>query len=240
MGGGPMMFGDLFQLLGMAHGGAHGDAVYSQEALDRVITQLMEQHQSGNAPGPASAEAIENLAKKQISTKDLDENGEANCSICMDAAEIGSTVTELPCHHWFHFDCIKHWLTEHDTCPHCRQGIMPKDENARSDRPRQSSQAPMHDMHSPDSQRAPSMPGGYPFPRNNSSGAESSGRGNGSQGNPFRVSESPERSRNGGAAGGLFGRMRQAFSPGGSSNNPSNTGDSDGPGDHGINPHSGN
>ena len=28
----------------------HGDAVYSQEALDRVITQLMEQNQSGNAP----------------------------------------------------------------------------------------------------------------------------------------------------------------------------------------------
>lgn len=239
MGGGPMMFGDIFQLLGMAHGGAHGDAVYSQEALDRVITQLMEQHQSGNAPGPATAEAIENLPKKQISTKDLDEQGEANCSICMDAAEIGSTVTELPCHHWFHFDCIKSWLTEHDTCPHCRQGIMPKDESARSDRPRQSSQAPLHDMHSPDYQRAPSVPGGYPFPRQNSSGAEGSSRGSGSQENPFRVSESPERTRSGDAAGGLFGRMRQAFNPGGSNNNPSNT-DSEGRGTHGSNPSSGN
>ncbi|EME47706.1 hypothetical protein DOTSEDRAFT_69602 [Dothistroma septosporum NZE10] len=239
MAGGPTMFGDIFQLLGMAHGGAHGDAVYSQEALDRVITQLMEQHQSGNAPGPASSEAIENLPEKQISAKDLDENGEANCSICMDSAEIGSTVTELPCHHWFHYDCIKSWLIEHDTCPHCRQGIMPKDENARADRPRHSSQAPMHDMHSPDYHRAPSMPGGHPFPRQNSSGAEGSGRGSASQDDPFRVSVSPERSRNGGAAGGLFGRMRQAFSPGGSSSNPDDV-DSQGTGGYGGSLDSGN
>ena len=47
-----------------------GDAVYSQEALNRIFTQLTEQHQAGNAPGPASGAAIKALPTKQISEAD--------------------------------------------------------------------------------------------------------------------------------------------------------------------------
>lgn len=222
-GGGmpPVPVADFFQLFGMGPGGVHGDAVYSQEALDRIITQLMEQHQTGNAPGPASEEAIESLPKRQITQKDLNESGTADCSICMDEAGIGSTVTELPCGHWFHHDCVKAWLKEHDTCPQCRQGIMPKDQSANTDRPRDPSEAPLNDMHSPEYQR-PSVPGEYPFPRAESSGAGGSGGGDGSRTNPFRVSESPERRRQGESSGGIFSRMREAFSPSG--NPPSNNG----------------
>ena len=43
------------------------------------------------------------------------------------AADVGDTVTVLPCSHWFHHECIRAWLGEHDTCPHCRKGIMPRD-----------------------------------------------------------------------------------------------------------------
>lgn len=197
--GGPFNINELLQLFA---GGQHGDAVYSQEALDRVISQLMEQHATGNAPGPASTEAIESLPKKTISQKDIGDNGKADCSICMDEAELGSTVTELPCSHWFHGDCIKAWLTEHDTCPHCRQGIMPKDE-PNTNRPRQPSQAPLHDMHSPEYQAGTA----YPFP-------PAGGSGDGSRQNPFTVPESPtEPRRTGGSAGGMFSRMREAFSP---------------------------
>ncbi|KAB2573113.1 ubiquitin-protein ligase [Lasiodiplodia theobromae] len=116
---------------------AHGDAVYSQEALDRVISQLMEQNATGNAPGPASQEAIAALPKKRVDRKmvgaadsppdfpDSELHGE--CSICMDEVPIGEEVTELPCGHWFHGQCIEAWLREHDTCPHCRKGIEKKD-----------------------------------------------------------------------------------------------------------------
>ncbi|KXT18014.1 hypothetical protein AC579_9602 [Pseudocercospora musae] len=193
MMGGPPGFGDILRLFGMPHGGVHGDVVYSQEALDRIITQLMEQHQTGNAPGPATEEAIDALPKRKITAKDQGDNGKADCSICMDEAELGSDVTELPCGHWFHHDCVKAWLKEHDTCPHCRQGIMPRDD-ANTNRPRQPSQAPMHDMHSPEYQRQ-NMPGEYPFPRQNSSGE--------------RRSASPRAER----SGGVFSRMREAFSP---------------------------
>jgi hypothetical protein len=41
----------------------------------------------------------------------------------MDEVNIGEQVTELPCKHWFHHQCVSAWLVEHDTCPHCRKGI---------------------------------------------------------------------------------------------------------------------
>ena len=53
----------------------------------------------------------------------LGDDGKAECSICMDRVDLGTEVTVLPCNHWFHETCVKSWLSEHDTCPHCRRGI---------------------------------------------------------------------------------------------------------------------
>ncbi|KAL8727719.1 MAG: hypothetical protein Q9181_005599, partial [Wetmoreana brouardii] len=106
---------------------AHGDFVYSQEALDRIISQFMDAHNGSSAPGPASAAAISALPKKAVTKEMLGSDGKAECSVCMDNVELGDEVTVLPCQHWFHGECVGAWLKEHDTCPHCRQGIMPKD-----------------------------------------------------------------------------------------------------------------
>lgn len=182
----------------------HGDAVYSQEALDRIISQLMEQNQAGNAPGPATADAIASLPQKTISAFDLGDNGTADCSICMDEVKLGDKVTLLPCTHWFHGDCIKAWLGEHDTCPHCRQGIMPKDGPADASAPRAPDQAPRHDQNWAQTESA--------------------------QANPWAASDSPGQQHGSssgtgpsGGNGGLFNRMRDAFGGGsgsGSSNAP--------------------
>ncbi|EON63618.1 hypothetical protein W97_02846 [Coniosporium apollinis CBS 100218] len=102
----------------------HGDAVYTQEALDRVISQLMEQNQTGNAPGPAPESAIKSLPKRKVTPEDMGAEGRADCSICMDEVNIGELVTQLPCRHWFHEQCVTMWLSEHDTCPHCRKSIV--------------------------------------------------------------------------------------------------------------------
>ncbi|PNS16847.1 hypothetical protein CAC42_4811 [Sphaceloma murrayae] len=179
-----------------------GDGVYSQEALDRIISQLMEQNASGNAPGPATEQAISSLPKREINEKDLGTEGKAECSICMDEVKLGEQVTELPCHHWFHGDCVKAWLGEHDTCPHCRQGIMPKEDEPN--RARNPNEAPRHD--------------------------HMWGQGEGTQNSPFVIPESPNRpesrrrhSSNAGPSRrdsnneGLFSRMRNAFGGGGSS-----------------------
>ncbi|KFY59592.1 hypothetical protein V496_05627 [Pseudogymnoascus sp. VKM F-4515 (FW-2607)] len=100
-----------------------GDAVYSQEALDRIISTLMEQHPTSNAPGPAPAEAIAALPKKKIDKEMLGAEGKAECSVCMDDVVLGEEVVALPCSHWFHETCVKAWLSEHNTCPICRTGV---------------------------------------------------------------------------------------------------------------------
>ena len=126
MGGGAARPANPFDLLtailnpGGATGRA-GDAVWSQEAFDRILEQLAEQ--GNNAPPPASEDAIRSLPKKPISKDEIGDDGTAECSICMDNVEIGTEVTTLPCGHWFHEDCVVAWLKEHDTCPHCRKPI---------------------------------------------------------------------------------------------------------------------
>ncbi|KAG0649131.1 putative RING finger [Hyphodiscus hymeniophilus] len=100
-----------------------GDAVYSQEALDQIISTLMEQHPSSNAPGPASPDAIAALPKKKLDETQLGPEGKGECSVCMDDVHIGDEVVMLPCNHWFHEICAGAWLGEHNTCPICRKGI---------------------------------------------------------------------------------------------------------------------
>lgn len=126
---------------------AHGDAVFTDEALDRIISQMMEQQAgASSAPGPATAAAIAALPKKQADKEMVGADGKAECSVCMDAVLLGDEVTVLPCKHWFHGDCVGAWLKEHDTCPHCRQGIMPKDAPADATSPRSPGQPPRHNQ----------------------------------------------------------------------------------------------
>jgi hypothetical protein len=162
---------------------ASGDFVYSQEALDRVISNLMEQNATGNAPGPATPEAINALARKTITMEDLGSDGRAECSICMDEVTVGEEVTQLPCHHWFHQQCVAMWLGEHDTCPHCRKGIMdhdkPNENSNTSSNPAATSSGSTGDPASP-SHPQQQMPGAF---------------GSGTAENPFIVSETPDQAR---------------------------------------------
>lgn len=109
--------------------GRHGDMVFSQDAFDRVMSQLMEQNGGSNAPPPASEEAIRSLEKKKVNQEMLGAEGNAECSICMEDVALNQEVTVLPCKHWFHGDCVVAWLKEHDTCPHCRSPISQHDQN---------------------------------------------------------------------------------------------------------------
>jgi E3 ubiquitin-protein ligase RNF115/126 len=114
----------LLQSMGLIPGGGQmGDFVYSQEGLDRIVSQLMEQTATSNAPGPAPQADIDALPRRHVTEDMLGPEHRAECSICMDEVNIGGEVTELPCKHWFHHMCVSAWLAEHDTCPHCRQSI---------------------------------------------------------------------------------------------------------------------
>ena len=141
--------------------GVHGDAVFTQEAFDRILGTMMENNGGSNAPGPASAAAIAALPKRTVDKSMMGSDGKAECSVCMDNVDIGDEVTTLPCKHWFHEQCVGIWLKEHDTCPHCRKGIMPAD--GETSQPRSPSQPPRHNQNPfrpppPGMARTPSTP----------------------------------------------------------------------------------
>ncbi|KAK5012134.1 hypothetical protein BJ546DRAFT_849410 [Cryomyces antarcticus] len=192
----------------------HGNYVYTQEALDRVISQLADQTAASNAAPPAPADAIANLPKVPLRQamlgKDAIKEGktQGDCSICMDEVALGETVTELPCKHWFHGLCIESWLNEHNTCPCCREPITPKDG------PKASGSTARRSSHGAEQRR-------------DSSGLNMSGAG--TLENPWTLPDSPNRERRssgnsrrrsnssgggGGADGGIAGRVRNLFGGG--------------------------
>lgn len=48
---------------------------------------------------------------------------EETCPICLVEYEDGDEVRTLSCGHLFHKDCIDQWLSEHTSCPGCRQNF---------------------------------------------------------------------------------------------------------------------
>lgn len=134
--GGPRDFEAMIQRLMQSimnpANAVHGDAVYTQEALDHIVTALMEAHpQSGNAAPPASDNAITSLAKKKVDDAYLGPEGKAECTICIEELHLGDELVELPCKHSFHEPCVTMWLKQHNTCPICRNPV----EAASSRRP---------------------------------------------------------------------------------------------------------
>lgn len=101
----------------------HGDAVYTQEALDSIITNLMEANPQSNAPAPATEEAIAKLPKRILDEELLGPELKGECTICIDEVKVGDEAVVLPCKHWFHEQCVVLWLKQHNTCPICRAAI---------------------------------------------------------------------------------------------------------------------
>ncbi|KIW08820.1 uncharacterized protein PV09_00750 [Verruconis gallopava] len=102
----------------------HGDAAYSQEEFDRIMSQLLEQAQQGGGVPPASEQEIARLPKIRVDQDWLDGQEHKECTICLNEAKLGEDINELWCGHWYHPDCIKMWLDAHDQCPLCRKPLQ--------------------------------------------------------------------------------------------------------------------
>lgn len=121
--GGPQDPITLLDILLGSRFAANGQYAHSQEEFDRIISDIMERTSAGaGAPG-ATEDTITALPKKKADESMLGETGKAECTICMADVTTGDVVTELYCSHWFHTECIKSWLEQHNTCPHCRKSI---------------------------------------------------------------------------------------------------------------------
>jgi hypothetical protein len=49
------------------------------------------------------------------------QNGNAQCSICLENIDEGVRCNTLQCEHTFHTQCITQWFATHTTCPVCRR-----------------------------------------------------------------------------------------------------------------------
>ncbi|KAJ2077353.1 hypothetical protein H4R24_005182 [Coemansia sp. RSA 988] len=107
--------------------GNFGDYVWGQNSFDDIITQIMEQHQGVHAPPPASEESIHQLPRRKISPEEV--AAKTECGICMDDYKPDEEVMTLPCKHFYHIECIDHWLKMNGTCPICRTRIDGKAES---------------------------------------------------------------------------------------------------------------
>ncbi|OMO60960.1 Zinc finger, RING-type [Corchorus olitorius] len=66
-------------------------------------------------PVPATKESIQALNKRL-----LEADTDQDCIICMEQLCSGTEVTQMPCLHLFHVDCIEKWLHTSHICPLCR------------------------------------------------------------------------------------------------------------------------
>jgi len=118
-----------FSFLGGPEDGRMGDYVFNQEALDQIITQIMEQ---GNAsrPVPATEDVMQQLHREVL------EEGspllQRDCAVCKDQFALNTEdpdeqiLVTLPCKHSFHEGCIMPWLKTSATCPVCRFQLVPQ------------------------------------------------------------------------------------------------------------------
>ncbi|XP_054784521.1 E3 ubiquitin-protein ligase SIRP1-like [Prosopis cineraria] len=92
-----------------------------------------------NVNPPAQKAAIEAMP-----TVITEEN--MQCIICLEDAETGSEVKEMPCGHRFHSDCIFSWLKLRSSCPVCRFQMPSDDSKVESNGGRRNEGDPSNDQ----------------------------------------------------------------------------------------------
>ncbi|PON68227.1 43kDa postsynaptic protein [Parasponia andersonii] len=95
--------------------------------LDRYVLDALQHHDTTHSgPLPAPQSAINKLWTFRV-PDDMSDSKWNQCAVCKDKFETWEVVTELPCKHLYHKDCILPWLEIHNTCPVCREGLTSTD-----------------------------------------------------------------------------------------------------------------
>ncbi|KAF9055853.1 hypothetical protein BJ165DRAFT_1429126, partial [Panaeolus papilionaceus] len=124
-------FGGPGGVPGMPESGRMGDYVFTQEALDQIISQMMER--DSHRPVPAPEETINKLPREVLTVGSA--TLELDCAVCKDQFKLDTedpdelVVVTLPCKHPFHQPCIVPWLKSSGTCPVCRFQLVSQPEH---------------------------------------------------------------------------------------------------------------
>lgn len=108
----------LFSLLNLATMVTE-NAMSAANNLEAAIDRSMRDRQPVTNPTPD--EVLDILPLFVMDKKDVEQNPE--CPICNDINEVGDTLSQMPCLHMYHTDCIMPWLRQHNSCPMCRSEL---------------------------------------------------------------------------------------------------------------------
>uniref|UniRef100_A0A6Q2ZIZ2 RING-type E3 ubiquitin transferase n=1 Tax=Esox lucius TaxID=8010 RepID=A0A6Q2ZIZ2_ESOLU len=86
---------------------------------------LLNDEEDEEHPRGLAKEQIDNLATRTYGQASLEGEVGRACSVCINEYAQGNKLRRLPCAHEFHIHCIDRWLSENNTCPICRQPILP-------------------------------------------------------------------------------------------------------------------
>jgi E3 ubiquitin-protein ligase RNF115/126 len=86
------------------------------DVLSRIIAQIM-----GTGSEPMVPIDIERIPVATITQEQVSDG--MVCTVCMEKFKIDEVVRQLVCDHFFHYECIKPWLSLHSSCPVCRQDL---------------------------------------------------------------------------------------------------------------------
>ncbi|XP_053995611.1 E3 ubiquitin-protein ligase Iruka-like isoform X1 [Hylaeus anthracinus] len=100
--------------------GNPGDYVWSQDGLDTIVTQMLNQL-DGTGPPPLPRKQIDEIPTTTVTQSQVE--SKLQCSVCWEDFKVLESVKQLPCQHVFHAPCIVPWLQLHGTCPICRQSL---------------------------------------------------------------------------------------------------------------------
>ena len=69
------------------------------------------------------------LPSIELETYEVCQEDDLECVICFESIQIEQSCKRLRCDHKFHESCISMWCRTHNTCPICRNSIIPENGN---------------------------------------------------------------------------------------------------------------
>ncbi|CAH8363056.1 unnamed protein product [Eruca vesicaria subsp. sativa] len=100
----------------MASRSNHGHETFG--SYDEIFGRVL-----GNSSSTRPQEVTEELPVVELTSEELMERGLVVCAICREELAANERLSELPCSHCYHKDCISSWLTNRNTCPLCRHNV---------------------------------------------------------------------------------------------------------------------
>ena len=101
--------------------------VMASLTIPTAVTCMKHADSYGTAGTNRTTVTLNDSSYREGSDGDIDRE----CPICMDNFHVGDVVSWSSyetCCHVYHHQCIKEWLLRHNTCPICREVVLPVDQ----------------------------------------------------------------------------------------------------------------